>query len=410
MKRSYYVGIGLAVALVAGGIWWYVRRDGDGSAAYLTAPLARGEVVEQVHATGVIKPLQLVEVGTQVNGPVDKLMADFNDVVKAGQIVAQIDPAAYEARVAQDQASVVQSEANVEDAQARLKQAELKLTRARELSSRKLIPDADLEAAEADRDVLAAQRRVSEARLVQSRAVLRQSQTSLDYTTIRSPVDGVVIERKVDQGQTVVASMSAQTIFVIAADLHTVQVEANIPEADIGRLKVGQAVTFTVDAYEDTFTGTVHQVRLASANVQNVVTYPVIIRAPNPEDKLLPGMTANLACEVARREQVLKVPNSALRFRPDGATGAESGKGAEAMSAGPIGPRIWVLAAEGGVPEPLTVTLGISDGTATEIMDPAPVEEGRDVIIGYAPGAKRSNEKVNPFTPKFPPRAARRVR
>ncbi len=411
--RSYVIG-GVVVLLLAGGFAWNRHRDASASPTYITAPVGRGEIVEHVHATGVIRPLRLVEVGTQVTGPVNKLFADFNDTVKAGQIVAQIDPATYEAEVAQDQASVVQSEASVEAAKARLNQAEQQLKRSQELADRKLIPLSELDASVADRNVLAAQLRVSEAALEQSRAQLQQSQTSLAYTTIRSPVDGVVIERKVDEGQTVVASMSAQTIFVVAADLQTVQVEANIPEADIGRVKEGQPVSFTVDAYEDAFTGAVFQVRLAGTSVENVVTYPVIIRATNHDDKLLPGMTANIDCEVARREKVLKVPNAALRFQPERPMREKLSDGnsapmeieREPMIA--LGPRVWVLDEDGGKPTPINVTIGISDGKTTEITGTNSLQEGQDVITGFAPGSKRPDEKVNPFAPNMPSRNMRR--
>ncbi len=411
--RGYIIG-GVVVLGLAGGFWWYRHRDGATTPTYLTAPVARGEIVEHVHATGVIRPLRLVEVGTQVNGAVNKLFADFNDVVTAGQIVAQIDPATYEASVAQAQASVVQSEASVEAAEARLNQAEQELKRARELAGRKLIPESELDGAVADRNVLAAQLRVSQAALEQSRAELVRAKANLEFTTIRSPVDGVVIERKVNEGQTVVASMSAQTIFVIAADLRTVQVEANIPEADIGRMKDGQPVSFTVDAYEESFTGTVFQVRLSGTSVENVVTYPVIIRATNRGDKLLPGMTANIDCEVARREKALKVPNAALRFQPERPVREKLTDVAASAGTAPrepavaTGPRVWVTGDKGGEPAPIDVTIGITDGKTTEITGTNTLTEGQAVITGFAPGSKRPDEKVNPFAPNMPSRAMRR--
>ena len=409
MTLRFKMAIGGAVVVLAGGGWWWGHRDEGSAAMYLTAPVKRGELVEHVHASGMIKPLRLVEVGTQVSGPVKELMADFNDTVTAGQVVAQIDPEPYAAGVQQAEASVIQSEASVVEARARLKQAEATLTRANELFNRKLIPQSELDGAVADRDVLAAQLQMSAARLVQSRAALRQSQSSLEYTTIRSPVDGVVIERKVDQGQTVVASMSAQTIFVIAADLHTVLVEANIPEADIGRLKEGQPVTFTVDAYEQTFTGVVHQVRLSGTSVQNVVTYPVIIHAINTDDKLLPGMTANIACEVARRDNVIKVPNASLRFRPDRPARKKTGEeDVAALAVLVTGPQVWVLAEKTGKPEAVAVKVGINDGAFTEITEAAALSEGQEIVTSFAPGAKRPEEKVNPFAPSFPPRGIRR--
>jgi HlyD family secretion protein len=402
----------LALAAAGGGAWW-LRKKNTGP-AYRTAPLERGAVIQTVHATGVIKATQQVQVGTQVNGPVQKLFADFNARVKAGDLVAQIDPAVYEARLAQDQANLLQSEAAVEQAQAKLLQAEKELARASELVRRDLLSQSELDAAVANRDALAAQLKLSRAQVEQSKAALRLSQANLAYTTIRSPVDGIVIGRNVDEGQTVVASMSAQTLFTIAADLRQVLVEATIPEADIGKLQAGQPVTFRVDAYEEEFTGTVQQVRLAAATVQNVVTYPAIIRAANPDLKLFPGMTANVACEVARRDNALKVSNAALRFKPEtkaepkterrGKTGARTGGGQQEA-----GPQIWHLPRPDAVPVSVRIKTGITDGLSTEILEPCGLEAGAALVIGYAePGAK-DQDLVNPFAPRFPSRTARRT-
>ena len=400
MKR--WLAIAVVLALVAGGGWWGWRTwsKRNGVVRYREAPADRGNIVQNVRATGVVQPLKVVQVGTQVNGPILKLYVDYNSRVKTDQIVAQIDPVVYEARLAQDDANLQQSLAAVDQARAHLVQADNELARSKELAKRDLISNSDLDAAVASRDSFAAELKVAQARVTQGEATLRLSKANLGYTTIRAPVDGIVVSRSVDEGQTVVASMSAQTIFVIATDLSRIQVQASIPEADIGRVREGQPVTFTVDAFDQAFTGKIGQVRLAASTVQNVVTYPVIVEADNPGERLFPSMTANLSCEVARRADVLRVPNAALRFRP------------EAESADPRSPRrsppgsvrgahrVWVPSETG--PQAVSVETGITDGSFTEITG-GELKEGQIVITGIR--TAENNEKsgvVNPFMPRMP--------
>jgi HlyD family secretion protein len=291
----------------------------------------------------------------------------------------------------------------VEEAQARLAQAEKELERSRELAKRDMLSQQELDAAVASRDTLTAQLKVAQAAVEQIKAALRLSRANLDYTTIRSPVNGVVIARNVDEGQTVVASMSAQVLFQIATDLREVQVVASIPEADIGKIRAEQPVTFTVDAYDQDFTGAVQQVRLASATVQNVVTYPVVVRANNPDGRLFPGMTANASFEVARRDGVLKVPNGALRFTPS--TAAPKGQPPAAGGANKShGPKVWIQKTPGAAPEPIAVTLGITDGSFTELKDPVKLREGQEVLVGLAEKGSTDQGTVNPFVPRFPGR------
>lgn len=393
MRRLMMTGLGLVLAAgVATGTWFYKRRDnGD---QFRMARLETGDVKQVVRATGVVEPVKEVLVGTQVNGPVKKLSVDFNDRVRVGDVVAQIDPAVYEARLAQDEANLLQSLAAVEQAQAKLDQAEKELVRSRELTRRDLASQSELDTAVATRDVCAAQLKLAQAAVEQARAALRLSKTNLDYTTIRSPVDGVVVDRNVSEGQTVVASMSAQTLFTIAADLREVQLEASIAEADIGKVKVGQAVVFTVDAYDDEFQGKVAQVRLASTKVQNVVTYPVIVSAANPDEKLFPGMTANISFQVAQRTNVLKAPNAALRFRPEG----------QAPPDLKPGPKVWVLDTLRKVPVPVPVKTGIGDGSFTELLTAGKLGPGENVIVGIAVPGVKNDKTVNPFTPTMPGR------
>jgi HlyD family secretion protein len=401
MKYRLIIAGLIGVAILAFVGWRGLRTRGAKNGGYRTARVERGDLVQTVRATGVVQPIRLVQVGTQVNGPVRKLYVDYNDRVKEGDLVAQIDPTVYEARLAQDEANLAQCLASVDQAKSRLVQAEKELARARQLIQREMLSQAELEAALAGWETLVAQLKVAEATVEQARASLRLSKANLDYTTLRSPVNGVVISRNVNEGQTVVASMSAQTLFVIATDLKQIQVEASIPEADIGKLRMGQPVTFSVDAHEDSFTGQVSQVRLSASTVQNVVTYPVVIRAANPDDKLFPGMTANIVCEVARRTNVLKVANAALRFKPSTPPTGERKK-PDAESPRGTGPRLWVQDGRGNRLKPLPVKTGISDGTMTEVCEPAPVEAGREVIAGAADTTTEKSEVVNPFAPRMP--------
>ncbi len=406
-KRWMLTGAIVAGAAAAAWRWW-----GDGAEsrapAYRLGRLERGELAQIVRATGIVQPIRLVQVGTQVNGPVRKLYVDYNDTVKAGDLVAQIDPTVYEARLAQDQASLLQSKAAVDQAAAKLAQADKDLARSAELAKRDMLSQAELDAAVANRDALAAQLKVSQAAVEQAQAALRLSQANLGYTTIRSPVDGVIIARNVSEGQTVVASMSAQVLFDIATDLRKVQVEASIPEADIGRIRTGQPVHFTVDAYDQTFEGQVSQVRLSAKTEQNVVTYPVVILADNPDLRLFPGMTVNLACEVARRDDVLKVANAALRFKPEGfaaPTAARKAAGDEPAAGRPG--TVWIPGATNAPPRPAPVALGLTDGQFTELLDAGELSAGQAVILGVADTNTKTNAVVNPFAPPAPPRGVR---
>jgi len=403
MKR-WIIGLVVAAVVLAG--FFVIRHYSSaksGEVRYRTGKVERGDVIQAVRATGTIQPIRLVQVGTQVNGPIRKLYVDYNSQVKAGDLVAQIDPTTYEAKLAQDQANLTESQANVEQTQAKLLQAEKELERAKILTSKEMISQSDLDTAIATRDTLTAQLKVVRAAVAQAEASLRLSKANLGYTTISSPVDGVVIARNVSEGQTVVASMSAQVLFLIATDLRKIQVEASIPEADIGNVVPGQRVTFTVDAYDMTFTGSVTQIRMAAVTVQNVVTYPVVIQADNPDTKLFPSMTADILCEVARHENVLKIPNAALRFKPESKP-AKSGKDTDSTKKRvrvERGPRVWIQKPEGEGNQPVTVSLGITDGTFTEIREPAALMESQDIITGLQ--ASSDEEKtVNPFTPQMP--------
>ncbi len=377
-------------ATAAGGWYWYKsKKNVAAPLQYRTAAVTRGSVIQEIRATGTVQPIKEIEVGTQVNGRIIRLDADFNSIVKAGQVVALIDPDVYEANHAKDRAQLKSNEANLEQTKIKLALAEKDLFRKSELANRKMLSQADLDASLAERDALAAQVKIAEAAVEQMKAAVKQSKTNLEYCTIRSPVDGVVISRNVDEGQTVVSSMNAQQLFKIATDLKRIQVEASIPEADVGQVRTNQAVSFTVDAYRDTFRGIVKQIRLASATVQNVVTYPVIVEADNPDEKLFPGMTANIGVEVDRAENTLLVPVAALRFAPTNIVTELKG------------PKIWLLDTR-GQPEAVKIKPGISDGTHTSVSAELDLD-GRDVVIGFQSGGQNNAGRPrNPFMPAMP--------
>ena len=282
-----------------------------------TVPLARGDVVDTVGATGALEAVTTVQVGSQVSGIIEALYADFNSIVRAGDVIARLEPSLFESQVEQSRANLARSEADVARLAVALEDAQTQLRRSEELAARDLIAESELEAAQVMVRSAEAQLQSAEASVIQSRASLNQSEVNLGHTVITAPIDGIVIARQVDVGQTVAASMSAPELFIIAADLTEMQVIANIDESDVGRIRPGQPVTFTVDAYAaEEFDGTVSQIRLEPVVLQNVVTYATVIDVPNNDLRLKPGMTATVTLEIARRENVLRVPNSALRFRP----------------------------------------------------------------------------------------------
>ncbi len=307
----------LVLVAIGVGAGVYTMRRNQPDPVVTAQPLTRGDIVDTVGATGTLEAVETVDVGTQVSGVVQQLFADFNSIVRKGQVIAKLDPSLIQTQIEQQSANVTRAVADLERLKVALADAQQKLQRAKQLAARNLIPQSELETAEVNVKSAQAQIQSSEAALIQARAQLNNQKVNLGYTTIVAPIDGIVISRNVDQGQTVASSMNAPTLFVIAADLTKMQVLANIDEADVGRMRPGQNVTFRVDAFpNDTFHGTVHQVRLQPAVVQNVVTYSTVISVPNSELKLKPGMTANVSIEIARRSNVLRIPNAALRFRP----------------------------------------------------------------------------------------------
>lgn len=375
MKRKVTIfGALVAAATIAAGA--FLGRTDAAGVDVGTDLVTRGSIVTNVSATGTLEAVTTVQVGSQVSGVIEALYADFNSIVRKGQVLARLDQSLFQAAIDQAQANLIRAEADYERVRVALTDADAKLARARELAARQLIPKNELDTAEVNRAVAETQVRSSAAAVTQARASLQQAQVNLDKTIIRSPIDGVVISRDVDVGQTVAASMSAPTLFQIAADLTQMQLNASIDESDLGVIKEGQAVTFRVDAYpDDVFRGVVKQVRLSPVVIANVVSYAAIITAPNPALKLMPGMTATLDVEVARRDDVLRVPAAALRFRP-------TAEQLEAMNALPAeasdrGARVWQPTESGVVAVP--VRTGISDGVWTEVLD-GQLKEGTPVV------------------------------
>ncbi len=319
MRKTLLLFVAFIVVGGAYGYYWYTQKVEPPTIT--TARVTRGDLAETVGATGALQPVTTVQVGTQVSGTIQELNADFNSFVRKGQVLARLDPSLIQSQIEQARANLIRAEADLERLRVSLDDARTKFVRAKELAEKKLIAQTELEAAEVAVRSAEAQLRSQEAGVTQSQASLEQNQVNLAHTVIESPIDGLVISRNVDVGQTVAASMSAPTLFVLAADLTKMQVLANLDESDVGRIRPGQAVRFRVDAFPtDEFTGAVTQVRLQPTTVQNVVTYQTVIDVPNPGLKLKPGMTANVNIEIARRSDVLRVPNGTLRFRPTAET------------------------------------------------------------------------------------------
>lgn len=370
MRKKLIIAAIILVLLIAGGTF-ALLKNGNNGPKFKTAPVARGDIMATVTATGTMNAVTTVLVGTQVSGMIKKLHADFNSRVTKGQVIAEIDPATFQAQVDQAGANLLQARAAVEKSKATLADAKRIRNRNKELYSRNLIARADLDTSEATHDANEAQVAADTAQVAQNEALLRLAETNLRYTKIVSPVDGTVVSRNVDVGQTVAASFQTPTLFTIAQDLTKMQIDTNVDEADIGRIGVGQDAKFTVDAYpESTFRGTVGQVRIAPIIVQNVVTYDVVITVDNTDMKLKPGMTANVSIIVDTKKNVLKVPNGALRFRPT-----------EKTTAGPTaqkGPGVWIE--ENGKPKRVPIKPGISDGTFTEILS-GDLKDGQPVFV-----------------------------
>jgi HlyD family secretion protein len=466
--------IALAVVVAAAGAF-LAFRGRDKEVQYQTATIDRGDIVDVVGATGTLQAVTTVQVGSQVSGTVDSLGADFNSRVKKDQVIARLETSTFDARLSQARANLVAARANVEKARATVADTKQKYDRAKELSAQQLLPQSDLETAKSNYEGAVASIQGAEAAVSQAAAAVQQSQVDLTHTVIRAPIDGVVVARNVDVGQTVAASLQAPVLFVIANDLTHMQVNASIDEADIGRVHAGQDVTFHVDAYpNETFTGRVEQVRLQPITVQNVVTYNTLIAVDNPGGRLMPGMTATVSLIIQKRENVLRLPAAALRFRPEGwqpgrrggaggagggpgsgaggpaAAGAPAGGAAAATSTaasapsgaagapgggrggfgggrgggqgggwgggggagGPGGGRAMVFVpGPDGKPKPQPIRTGINDGQWVEVV--SGLDDGAQIITGIGDGTSRAGAPrpaASGGTNPFAPQPQRRTR
>lgn len=380
-RRLWKLAAGALLLVLAAALWRYRLGAQAAAVDYTTAAVTRGLVSAKVTANGTVSPLLMVKVGSQVSGRIASLLADYGSKVSKGQTIATIEPSFFRAAVAQARANAAAATSALERTNAELVQAERRHVRASSLFREGVGSRAELEATEAELEVARTQRVSAQATLAQARAALEQAELNLRYTTIVSPIDGVVISRDVDIGQTVAATLQAPTLFTIAQDLARMQVDTNVAEADVGKIRAGMDVTFVVDAYPGhTFRGTVRQVRDAAQTVQNVVTYDAVIDVDNPDYLLKPGMTASVTFVHATRSGVLRLPNTALRFKPDETTHrAMTGDGAPAPASLASDERaVWVLRAER--PQRVEVRVGVNDGTNTEIVS-GDLREGDRVIV-----------------------------
>jgi HlyD family secretion protein len=329
--------------VVGGGLWAWKRANSSTPVTFRTVRVDRGSVEATVTATGALNAVVTVQVGSQVSGIIQKLGADFNSQVKEGQVIAQIDPTRFKANLAQAEAALKSAEAALVRADVNVRQAKIELDRTKPLADKGVIGVAELDAARSKYDQAVAERAAAAAQVGQSRASVGVARVDLEHTTIRAPISGTVLQRSVDVGQTVAASLQAPVLFTIAQDLSRMEVHAAIDEADVGKLRESQEATFTVDAYPgETFKGTIFQIRSQPTVTQNVVTYDAILRVDNKDGKLRPGMTASVRAVSQRHEGVLRIPNSALRFRPgtdliekgQGGAGGGGGEG-QALAARP---------------------------------------------------------------------------
>jgi HlyD family secretion protein len=410
----------VALVVVAGGgfgWWrWHVKHASVGP-TYKTATVEKRRIVGKVTASGTLSALVTVQVGTQVSGRIQKLFADFNSEVKKGELVAKIDPQLFEAAEQQSQANYLQGKAGVATAQANALAADKAYARTKALKDQNLAAQSDLDTAEAAVATTHAAIDAANANVAQAAAQLHQAEVNLSYTNINSPIDGVVISRSVDVGQTVAASLSAPILFTIAQDLTKMQVDTNVSEGDVGRLQVGMKTYFTVDSFPgQRFNGTIRQIRNSATTVQNVVTYDAVIDVDNQDLRLRPGMTANVTIVYAERREALAISNAALRFRPPPSMGGGGEKGSGSGSGGgrrargdwagkgdkgdkadpdaPEAKTVWVL--KGGAAAQAHIHAGLTDGTYTEVVDG--LDEGDDVIVDL-----EGSESSAPTTPSGRP-------
>ena len=358
-----------------------IIKSGNKTKQYETQPIEKHTITQVVEASGTINPVNIVSVGSTVSGPISKIYVDYNSMVKKGQLLAEIDPRLSKQTVEQNRAAIASAQANLRDMQANAEMSRKTLRRYQNLYKRNFVPKSELD--QAIKDYKSDMAKISSARadIAKAQAQCRGAELSLSYTKIVAPVDGMIISREIDVGQAVAASFQAPELFTIAQDLQKMQIEVNVSEADIGKVKEGQDVEYTLDGYPDTtFKGKVTQVRISPTTVSNVVTYSVIVGVDNKDLKLKPGMTANVSIITAKHENVLCVPNFALKFTPN-----------------PEGPKyekqgIWVLIKHHL--KRIEIATGLSDDSYTEVISPY-IKEGDTVIVGIK-GKKDKKQDMRP--------------
>jgi HlyD family secretion protein len=377
-RWPWFLLAALLLAAGGGGVAFW-RHGAAPRTTYETVTATRGRITVNITASGTLSALKTVQVGSQVSGRIAELHADFNDEVKQGQLLARIDTQLFQSAVEQAQASYAVARANVAKAQAAAEDADRQLARSKILGEQKFLSQQDLDSAGATADQARAQLAAARAQQQQAAASLHQAELNLSMTAIRSPIDGVVVSRSVDVGQTVAASLQAPTLFTLAEDLRKMQVEAHVGEADVARLSAGMPVNFTVDAFPGrTFKGQLRQVRNASETVQSVVTYDAIVDVDNANLELRPGMTATVSFVAADKNDVVRIPNAALRFHPP-RDGARPQRAAGGGGAPRPADRKVVFALENGALHPLPVKVGVTDGSNTELVEGA-VTEGTVLV------------------------------
>lgn len=410
----------IAVLLLGSLAAWQFTRSRGKDAAYRTAELTRGNLLVTINATGTVEPEEVIDVGAQVAGRIVSFgkdakgkTVDYGSLVEAGTVLARIDDSLYEADVAQAEAQLLSNKAGLQRAQADFTQAQQNWKRAQQLGPSQALAQSSYEGYEAAQKTALAQVAVSEASIRQAEAALKRAQRNLGYCTITSPVKGIIIDRRVNTGQTVVASLNAPSLFLLAKDLTRIQVWVAVNEADIGRIRPGQPVTFTVDAFPgETFRGEVGKIRFNAAMTQNVVTYTVEISTDNADGRLLPYLTANVLFQLQKLENVLQAPNAALRWSPPAKEGESEGgpkKGGMKEGKKPASPqasangktqgRLWVLDEKQKLRR-IEVQTGASDGINTAV-ESTELREGMRVITGIRMSEADKNGGGNPFTPKF---------
>lgn len=411
--------IALLIILLGGAGYVYWSGSEKPTTKYRTAKIEWGNITQVVTATGSINPVLTVQVGSQVSGIIQNLYADFNSVVKAGQLVARIDPGPFQAKVTEMEASLQNARGNLARARAEFAQRKLDFDRSKALFALDLIARADVDNAKTAYDTGHAGIQVAEAQVKQAQALVQKAMLDLKYTNIYSPVNGIVISRNVDVGQTVAASFQTPVLFSVAQDLTKMQVDTNVSESDIGGIREGKSTTFAVDAYPNQrFKGKVVQVRNAPINVQNVVTYNVVIGVDNTDLLLKPGMTANVSIIIDSRDDVLKIPNTALRFKPPVAKpGEKPGGPLPALAAGQAAgdaksegrvrgkrdgmskPKVWLPTPQGD-PTPVELKTGITDGVFTELLE-GELKERDEVIVGLDTSSRNPHGRSGALPPGF---------